>query len=224
MSVCEGCSAGCCRAFAVPITGADILRIMSVQALSFWDFVCRWADPKGIIARNHAPQFRFSDEPDMPYVICLSHSESELFPHATKCQFLEECPPSREAPRGEGRCGIYDTRPGACRAFPVRLAPQQGLAILYEVPANGRAGNDPAYQLCPRPWSTSDVDPITHLQDLVVARYEMEVFHLLAQAWNRTPGAWKDFPAFLEQVYSRRVQGPSLAEVTRGFETVRRAA
>ena len=64
MSPCEDCHAGCCRSFAVPVSGADIMRIENGLGLSFWDFVCRWEDPDGRIALNYAPHFFFEDEPE----------------------------------------------------------------------------------------------------------------------------------------------------------------
>lgn len=205
MSVCEGCHSGCCRAFAVPVTGADILRIVQHRELSFWDFACRWADPEGIISRNHAPQFYFDDEPGKPFVICLKHDPSELFPRATRCHFLVEEPADAAHPLGTAHCGIYNERPSACRVFPTRLSSQGDLAIIYDVPANGRANGEAAYQLCPRPWNTSDVDPIQQVQDLVVLRFEIEFFHKLAVAWNADPGDWLMFPDFLVDVYQGRV-------------------
>ncbi len=84
------CHAGCCRSFAVPVTGADILRIQREQQLSFWDFVCRWEDPESKIARNYAPHFHFADEPDTPFVVCLTHTASQSFPETSKCGFLVE--------------------------------------------------------------------------------------------------------------------------------------
>jgi Fe-S-cluster containining protein len=225
MSICEGCHAGCCRAFAVPVSGADILRITRREEMDFWDFVCRWADPTGSISRNHAPVFHFDDEPETPFVICLKHSPSELFPGASRCHFLEELSPTAFSPRGEGQCGIYHNRPDACRVFPASLKEEAGLAILYDVPRNGRAGNEPAYQLCHRPWVKEDVDPVDIVQDLVVARFEMEFFGVLASSWNQNPGPWKAFPDFLEHVYSQRVQGLSAAELAaQSPRPMRRAA
>jgi len=205
MSVCEGCHSGCCRAFAVPVTGADILRIVNQRGLSFWDFACRWADPDGIISKNHAPQFYFEDEPGNPFVICLKHDRSELYPSATRCHFLVENPADLAHPLGTSHCGIYNERPSACRVFPTRFSTQGDLAVIYDVPANGRGNGDPAYQLCPRPWTTDDVDPVQQVQDLVVLRFEIEFFQKLATAWNSNPGDWLAFPEFLLDVYQKRV-------------------
>lgn len=206
MNPCEACHAGCCRSFAVPVTGADILRIERDLGLGFWDFVCRWEDPSGQIARNYAPHFRFADEPETPFVICLRHAVSESFPETTKCRFLVESPPSDESPLGTARCGIYASRPSACRAFPAKLNETDELAVIYDVPPSGRAANQhPAYSLCPREWEPSDFDSLELLPALVVAKFEMQFFHQLALLWNRQPRSWGLFPDFLTLVYSNRV-------------------
>jgi Fe-S-cluster containining protein len=205
MSPCQNCHAGCCRSFAVPITGADIFRIASQTGRGFWDFVCRWADPDGVIARNHAPQFRFADEPETPFVICLLTDESRLAPGTTKCRFLAESPADADAPLGRGNCSIHGARPATCRAFPTKLSPEGDFAVLYQIGESGRQGS-PMYSLCPRPWTPADLDPISHVQDLVVATYEMRYFHRLAAIWNEQPGDWNLFPDFLELVYSSRIQ------------------
>ena len=205
MSPCDSCHAGCCRSFAVPITGADILRIAGELGLTFWDFACRWADKDGRIARNHAPHFHFRDEPETPFVICLAHESSQFFPETTRCRFLVEGQPDAGSPLGQARCGIYRQRPSACRAFPAKLNDSSDLAIVYDVPDRSRDEDHPAYQLCPRQWEAKDLEPVRTVQDLVVARYEMAFFTHLAQLWNRTPGAWTVFPDFLRTVYTNRV-------------------
>lgn len=205
MSQCATCHAGCCRSFAVPVSGADILRIMSRRGLDFWDFVCRWEDSEGLIAANHAPHFLFQDEPQTPFAICLRHGESATFPGTTKCQFLTEGSQSAEHPLGIAHCGIYEDRPGACRAFPAKLNRTGELAILYDVPPTGRRNVHPAYRLCAQAWEPADLDPVQQVQDLVVAKYEMDFFHRLAESWNEQPGAWSTFPEFLQLVYGRRI-------------------
>lgn len=206
MSPCESCHAGCCRSFAVPVTGADILRIERDCGVRFEEFVCRWEDPDGTIARDRAPHFRFSDAPQTQFLICLKHEASDLFPGTTRCRFLREDPPDTRHPLGRARCGIYDSRPGACRTFPAKLNRTGELAILADVPLRGRAGEHPAYELCPRRWETTDLDPIDAVQELVVARFEMDFFAQLAELWNRRPRAWEAFPPFLRLAYAGRVQ------------------
>jgi len=205
MNQCDTCHAGCCRAYVVPLTGADILQIMSNRKLSFWDFACRWADPGGAIAQKFAPHFYFRDDPQTPYVIALIQEYSSQFPGTTRCKFLVEGAPSPEAPLGVSHCGAYGERPSACRIFPTKLDQAEELAVLCDVPAEGKAGSHPAYRLCSRKWEPADLDPIGQVQNLVIARYEMNFFFKLAQGWNCVPGDWKSFPDFLQLVYSKRV-------------------
>lgn len=204
MGPCDACHAGCCRAFAVPVTGADVLRIERDYGLSFWDFACRWADPDGRIARGVAPHFHFRDEPRTPFVICLAHRASRIIPGTTCCRFLIECQPDAAHPLGRARCAIHPSRPGACRAFPATFG-ESGLVVLQDVPANGRDDGEPAYALCPRSWTTADVDPIDTAADLAAAQYELAFFHEIARVWNRSPGAWESFPDFLRLVYASRI-------------------
>lgn len=205
MGICEGCHAGCCRSFAVPLTGADIIRIEHDQQLTFWDFAVRWADEAGVIARNYAPHFRFRDDPETDFVIALMQAESASMPGSSKCHFLAETPPTPELPLGTGGCGIYGSRPSACRAFPTKLNLTGEVVLVHEVPERGRPGDHPAYSLCPRPWQASDVDSIGAMGDLVVARFEMTFFHKVAAVWNRELRDWAIFPSFLREVYANRV-------------------
>src|SRR5436309_1350773 len=134
MSQCANCHAGCCRSYVVPVHGADVLRIMSQRKLSFWDFVCRWADPDGAIALKYAPHFHFRDQPDVPYVISLIQEYSSQFPGTARCKFLDEGAQSGEHPLGTAKCGIYEDRPSACRVFPTKFDSTGELAVLYDVP------------------------------------------------------------------------------------------
>ncbi len=187
------------------MTGADIIRIERSLDLSFWDFVCRWTDPDGTIARKYAPHLKFADDPQTDYVICLKHEESPFLNGTTKCRFLTECQPHEEHPLGTARCGIYGSRPAACRAFPTKLNAGGELAVIYDVPERGREDPHPAYNLCPRPWEPSDLDPISTYQELAVARAEMEFFKSVAEVWNRNPRTWSVFPEFLRLVYASRL-------------------
>ena len=205
MSPCDDCHAGCCRSFAVPVSGADIIRIEQGLELSFWDFVCRWADPDGRIALNYAPHFFFEDEPETPFVISLMHHESEYFQGTTRCRFLTEGAPDAEHPLGQARCGIHKFRPGACRVFPTKFDPANELAVIQDVPERSREDDAQVYNLCPRPWEPSDLHAIQPLHDLVIARYEMQYFQRIAELWNRNPKQWHGFPDFLRLVYAQRV-------------------
>ncbi len=204
MGICDSCHSGCCRSFAVPISGADIHQFTHKQNLNFWDFACRWEDAEGLISRNLAPHFHFADDPGTPFVICLKHIPSVSFPGTTKCRFLMECLPDEEHPKGLGRCGNYQNRPQTCRCFPAKLNDSNELAILYDIPANGRNG-EPAYDLCSRQWTASDLDPTDTIQSLIIARYEMTFFSKIATIWNQTPGEWNLFPEFVDRIYSNRI-------------------
>ena len=64
---------------------------------------------------------------------------------------------------------------------------------------------NPIYNLCPEPWEPSHFDPVTSMEHLTTAAYEMRFFHKIATLWNRKPGPWHIFPDFLKIVYSERV-------------------
>ncbi|QDT94738.1 hypothetical protein V144x_01690 [Gimesia aquarii] len=119
-----------------------------------------------------------------------------------------ECLPDEEYPKGLGRCSIYGDRPHTCRSFPAKLNDSNELAILYEIPSNGRDG-EPAYDLCPRQWSASDLEPNDTIQSLVIAQYEMTFFKKIAAIWNQDPGEWNNFPEFIDIIYSNRISSES---------------
>ena len=189
----------------MPVTGADILRIERDLGLAFDEFVCRWADADGKIARDYAPHFRFADDPRTPCVVGLAHAGSRWLRGTSRCRFLVEGQPDAEHPLGVARCGIHASRPAACRCFPTKLGAGGDLAVIQEVPARGRPGGHAAYSLCPRPWEPADLDPLEAVPALVVARHEMAFFFQHAETWNRRPGAWERFPEFLRLVYANRV-------------------
>jgi Fe-S-cluster containining protein len=210
MGICDGCHAGCCRAFAIPIHGADILLMEREQNLNFWDFVCRWADPESQIAGRYAPHFHFADEPRTPFVITLLQNESKTFPGTHKCRFLRETPPTVEKPKGTAMCGVYGSRPSACRCFPTKLDSKTDLPIVTLVPESPRAKENAAYSLCHREWEPEDLDSIDAVKNLSVAEREMKFFHQLAYVWNRAPAEWEVFPEFLRVVYSKRLTKQSV--------------
>jgi Fe-S-cluster containining protein len=215
MGLCESCHAGCCRAFAVPVTGADIISIQRKLGLPFEEFVRRVPDPQGRISHGAVPCFSFDDSPGSSYVICLTQVPSPFHERTNKCRFLIECPPDAEHPLGRARCGIYGVRPHSCRIFPTKFNATHDLAIVVDVPDRLRTGTQPAYTLCPRPWEPEDVDPIQAVQDLAVVKYELAFFWQVAELWNRSPASWTVFPKFLELVYTKRVarEQPSAATV-----------
>ena len=200
-SPCSGCHAGCCRAYAVPLTGRDIFRIVTQKQVPFWRFVCRWADPSGRISRDIAPHFFFADDRQTPYVIALLQTESRVFPGTRRCVFLNESGPAGNAGGTTGRCAIYDNRPVACRVFPARLDEVGALAV-HAVPEPTGESAHPAYKLCSRPWSVEDLNRDEALKSLKECGREMELFHAVARRWNDDPGPWPLFPDYLEMIYA----------------------
>ena len=205
MNPCESCHGGCCRSFAIALTGADVLRIERTLDLNFTDFACHWADPDGVIAQNYAPHLYFEDEPQTPFVLALMHQKSAFFPETTKCQFLLEGQPDADHPHGQARCGIYNSRPAACRVFPVRFNETCELAVINDVPSKSRDSEHGVYELCPRPWEPQDLDPVQTIEHLIVARHEMHFFLRIAEIWNQQLRPWELFPTFLHAIYDQRV-------------------
>ncbi len=198
---CGSCDAGCCRAFAVPLTGTDVIRIMQQRGHSFADFVCRWADPDGLISRQIAPQFRFEDDPDTPFVIGILQNESMAFPGTRKCRFLVETPEASRPGASLSTCSIYESRPGACRVFPFRFEPSGSVGIQPDVSKN--FGTRPPAALCPSEWTVSDEQRQQAGIDLTDCLEQMALFRLIAEYWNAVAGPWPLFPAFLIDIYSR---------------------
>lgn len=207
MSPCAGCHAGCCRSFAIPVTGADLLRIETDLGLGFAEVACRWEDRDGSIACGVMPHFFFQDEPRTPFAICLRHESSSIFQKTTKCRFLVETPRTDASPLGTASCGIYDSRPLPCRVYPTRLGASGLLAELHQVPAHGRPDEpaETAYKMCARPWELAEIDPISSVQNLIVLQFEIDFFSQVAAVWNRARLEFELFPAFLFEIYQNRV-------------------
>ncbi len=198
---CDGCHAGCCRAYVAPLTGRDIFRIVTELKIPFWRFVSRWADQSCEISQGVAPHFFFDDDRQTPYVIGLLQNESQLFPGTRKCVFLEESPCGEPVQGGTGRCSIYEQRPVDCRVFPARLNAAGQLAVQVVTKPALESRHD-TYRLCPRSWNIANLDRVSALQNLQKSSDEMELFQTIANRWNEDPGPWPLFPDFLELIYT----------------------
>lgn len=193
------------------MTGADVIRIERAGH-SFWEFACRWEDPEGKIAGRYAPQIRFADEPETPFVLCLLQKPSDTYPGTGRCGFLREATTDAEGNPQVPGCSIYESRPAACRAFPMKFDPSREVVELHAVYDPPRAASNAAYKLCPRPWSPSDIDGVDAAQVLASAEYEASFFAKVVQLWNRTPGEWTAFPDFIRLVYASRVRVEAVPE------------
>ena len=162
----------------------DTVRIARDQQLDFWDFVVRWADETGSISRGQVPHFYFDDEPQTPFVIGLMHTASEVYPGTTHCRLLQES--IREDGSIIGHCGIYESRPLACRIFPAVILPTGDIGVV-EIPESC-ATTPEAHRLCPVPWSVEDLATDEARSQIDECRGELELMSVLAERWNRDPG------------------------------------
>jgi len=103
-SLCEGCTAGCCR-LPVEVTTADLLRLELITEDEA-------ASQQGI---RKASKRLASDG-----VIVSFRVKTGLFILAQRsddrCLYLGN----------DGRCTVYEKRPETCRRFPVEIGPRVG--------------------------------------------------------------------------------------------------
>lgn len=193
---CGSCNSGCCRNNAVPISGADLFRLVSEGGLDPWQFLCRWEDTSGLIGRGIAPQFYFEDAPGVPFVIGLLSAESEQSSGGRKCAFLAESPEGSSC--GTSGCSVYEQRPAACRVFPFRWTDAGGIGLQSVTSPSGAP-----VTLCPTRWNITPEQAAQAADDLTELQSQMELFKSVAAVWNRNPGLWELFPEFILSVYER---------------------
>ncbi len=218
MKVCKSCAGGCCRAFNVPITGFDILRIMRTLDMDPF-FFCGVAEISGEKLEKGLgkdPLFLFTDSGEAKYYeIFLKRVFSKYFETSYKCIFLQEWDAkeygSAELEGIVGRCGIYDIRPLTCRNYPAKIDKDRKLYMYdpyYEHtnPENKRWSSLP-YGLCQRPLKKEDfragVDE--YIKNLVHADYELDFFLKLSEKWNKNPDVSDNFIELLEREYLDRL-------------------
>ncbi len=103
-SPCDGCDARCCSAYAVHLTGDDVLRLAEGTGLAPHAFVT-WAlqaerTGTGFVVRPGGP------------------SHDLMLSHARASGPRPPCPFLRADGGGPPRCGVYALRPRVCRRFP----------------------------------------------------------------------------------------------------------
>ncbi len=218
MKVCKTCAGGCCRAFRVPITGFDTLRIMRTIDVDPY-FFCGVEEVTGEKLQNWQdkdPIFIFTDSGEPKYYeIYLKSVESKYFEFHGKCIFLQEWDASElnstDIEGVFGRCGIYDCRPIACRNYPAKLG-EDGKPYMHDPyyehtnPDNKRWQALP-YGLCPRPVEKDDFEQgiNEYIKNLLHFKYEMEFFTELSKKWNQNPDVSDKFIEFLEKEYCDRL-------------------
>ncbi len=197
----------------MPLAGHDIRRLTETCGRPLWEFACRWEDEDSAIPEEFAPRLRFPDAPGRRFVIGLKHVPSEVFPGSDRCEFLIETATGVTAgPIGEGvpgcvaRCAIHTGRPGVCRLFPLKL----GMGSNHEqreLPRHGRESSEPAYRLCPRDWTTDELQA-AHTADLHdEVRGELLVWREVADLWNESSLPAEHLEEFVDAIYSGLSRG-----------------
>jgi Fe-S-cluster containining protein len=111
---CATCAA-CCRSYVVPLDGYDVWRISHGQRLDPADFCVA-------LARDAEQPGTFRLTADGPTFILMLEKQGKLEVNRP-CVFL------MHLDGGHARCGIYEQRPSACRAYPMEMKPE-GMALL----------------------------------------------------------------------------------------------
>ncbi|EKE04590.1 MAG: hypothetical protein ACD_20C00044G0002 [uncultured bacterium] len=215
MQICNTCHAGCCRKHNIDVTGIDILNIVETLNLdiSFFSEALPNEDEYVKAMLGKVPLFKFSDgEPGKYYRMCIKMRESVIFPKTLKCMFLQEWPDENpDSPTFNkiiSRCGIYNTRPLTCSTYPAKLE-QDGLSAHYFDPfEDSNKDESPAYKACPRPLTKDDFETSSAdiMKNLVLYKFEMDFFTMLAEKWNKNPRSSDDLMDFLKEEYNNRVK------------------
>ncbi len=219
MKVCKACAGGCCRAFNIPISGYDILKVMRTIDIDPY-FFCGVKEVTGENlekALGKDPLFLFTDSGEPRYYeIFLKRISSRYFKNTHKCIFLQEWDAkeydSQELEGIIGRCGIYDCRPLACRNYPAKIDKNKQLFMYdpyYEHtdPENECWKQRNPYGLCPRPIKKEDFrgGVNEYIKNLVHADYEFNFFMKVAGKWNQNPDISDKFVDFLAGEYQDRL-------------------
>lgn len=153
---CASCGT-CCRTYIVPVCGQDVWRLARHLHVDPADFLVAWRE------EEPGPD-RFRVEPDgPPYTLVLDKRAWSR--EQSACVFL------LRLPNGQDRCGVYDHRPAACRAYPMLLL-REAVALR----------DDP---LCPPgAWPPDEPRRPAWREALQRARMGFDVYHLVVARWN----------------------------------------
>lgn len=213
MKICESCHSGCCRNYAVGLTGYDILNIaktLNVDPVSFVQIIPVKDENDIEYKSKYAALFRFTDVEDTFYLFGMRMTESQLVQGTIKCHFLLEWYLNPHKPSLDSiiaRCGIYNCRPLTCSSFPYKLDTTEKFANVLDLTSNNNKGVHPVYNVCSRKITRDDLPESSDgiLQDLVMRKYELEYFKDMAEYWNQKPGTIDEFLAFMKITYQNRV-------------------
>ena len=211
MHICGECTCGCCRKFAIPITGYDILKISKNLKININSFIEidpvpeeRIEDESSIVGL-----FKFAESAsDGFYKFCMKKVESSLVPGVFKCIFLQEWYNNPDNPSVENivaRCGIYGNRPTICAAFPATVDKSGYFAVIVSKKITEE--DNILYKLCPREIVREDFPQNSEsiLRTVLMNKYEQDFFKTIAVIWNENPKPLNLFIPFLENWYAERV-------------------
>ena len=185
VSPCATCGA-CCRSHLVPVSGQDVWRLSTSQRLGPEEFcvLCPEAEPRPEAFLLQANGQRFS----------LALDKKGRFALTKPCIFL------MELPNGLTRCGVYDHRPAACRAYPMSLQ-------------RGGIAQQPESLCPPDAWPAGEEKRPRWAAALRQLAFEQDVYARVVARWNARvtahPGATftsREFFGYLLNVYDRFAQ------------------
>jgi Fe-S-cluster containining protein len=158
-SPCEGCDARCCRSYTVHVTGADAYRISAGLDLDMVRFLAYVPQ----VARTDTGFLLQPGGPTHDLILETVRTDEPRKP----CLFLRVDPVT-----GDGRCGIYPLRPGACRRFPAVAGPGGGVH-----PRDGI--------VCPEgAWDAHPLDRLSWRVALARERRDAELYAVVVADWN----------------------------------------
>lgn len=113
-SPCDGCISGCCRGLNLVIDAFDAWRLGRDTGRALPEFA----------------DLRWTDDPDEDYRVVLDGRPAEEAPRRYRLLLRREVDPEGVFERrcvflvtegGQGRCGVYASRPSMCRTYPTWL-------------------------------------------------------------------------------------------------------
>ncbi len=158
-SPCDGCDARCCRSYAVYLTGGDVFRIARGTGLAPADFLAYLPQ----IERTDTGFLLEAGGPTFELVLRAASTDDPLKP----CVFLRV-----DGATGEGRCGIYPVRPGACRRFPAVRRTGGGVGVRGDI-------------VCPEgAWDAHPMDGLSWRVALAREQRDAELYAVVVGEWN----------------------------------------
>jgi Fe-S-cluster containining protein len=187
---CSTCSL-CCRSYLVPLCGHDVWSISRNLGLEPAQFTIAWQEEEPSV-----DGFRLERDGPLFSLVLDKRSWTQ---QQSACIFL------MRLPGGHDRCGIYESRPAACRAYPMLLV--EGRAQLRDDP------------LCaPNAWPAGEVGRPSWRDTLEAAHNHFDVYSVVRSVWDQrvrateTSHTLDEYYAYLLWAYDR-VAGLHLNEV-----------